>query len=193
MAAELVQPKKAVSAYWIWLGENREAIAKECGVGKGSVVAKAAGEKWKKMGDKEKAPFEKRAAEDKARFEKEMAEFTSQGGVKQKRKSKKDEAEGKRAKKAKDPNRPKKPAGGAYGCYLAANREEIKKSLPAGHKITDVTKKAGELWKSLAAKDKAKYEAEYKKKQDIYLKEMEAYKAKGGADDDDEEEGEEEN
>ena len=46
-------------------------------------------------------------------------------------------------KKEKDLNSPKKPVAGAYGVYLAANREAIKKTLPADHKTTDVAKAAG--------------------------------------------------
>ena len=37
------------------------------------------------------------------------------------------------------------------GQFLAEKREEIKRSLPGNHKITDVTKKAGEMWKSIPA------------------------------------------
>ena len=41
----------------------------------------------------------------------------------------------------------------------AEKREEIKKSLPADHKITDVIKKAGERCKSLLADDRQKMDA----------------------------------
>merc|ERR1712136_711613 len=75
----------------------------------------------------------------------------------------------KEAKKAsKDKDAPKRPAGGAYGQFLAEKREEIKKSLPAGHSITDVTKKAGEMWKSLPADGRQKFEEAYKTQMEIY-------------------------
>ena len=63
----------------------------------------------------------------------------------------------KESKKAsKDKNAPKRPTGGVYGQLLAEKREEIKESLPAEHKITDVIKKAGERWKSLPADETQK-------------------------------------
>merc|ERR1712085_142507 len=83
-------------------------------------------------------------------------------------------------KKKKDANAPKKPVGGAYGVYVAENRESIVKSLPAGHKITDVAKKAGELWKALPDAKKKPYEEKYGKKKSEYEKAMEDYKKTHG-------------
>merc|ERR1712194_190497 len=34
------KPKKPMTGYWLWLGENRAALTKELGTGKGSEVAK---------------------------------------------------------------------------------------------------------------------------------------------------------
>ncbi|XP_015930923.1 FACT complex subunit Ssrp1 [Parasteatoda tepidariorum] len=79
-------------------------------------------------------------------------------------------------KKEKDENKPKRPAS-AYFLYLADNREKIKKENP-GISITEITKKAGEMWKEVT--DKSKWEeqaAEGKKK---YEKAMAEYKASGG-------------
>ena len=71
--ADLVGPTRPQNAYWLWLRENRNALAEEAGTGKGSVVGKLAGEKWKAMKDAQKAPFEKQAAELKATYEKAAA------------------------------------------------------------------------------------------------------------------------
>merc|ERR1712048_1308020 len=88
--------------------------------------------------------------------------------------------------------KPKKPAGGAYGVYMAHHRDEIMKGLPAGSKITAITKTGGERWKALSAKDKEKYEAEYQTKKVKYEEELKVWKeangANDGADDDDEDE-----
>jgi len=73
-------PKKPQNAYWIWLSENRDALAKEAGTGKGSVVGKLAGEKWKALAAAKKAPFEKKAAALKAEFEKATEEWKKNGG-----------------------------------------------------------------------------------------------------------------
>merc|ERR1712232_1385794 len=94
--------------------------------------------------------------------------------------------------KKKDPNAPKRPGGGAYGQWLNANRDEIKKQLPAGHKITDVTKKASELWGKLTAAEKKPYEDKFQKLNDEYKKAMEEWKKTAGADAEDDAEEEEE-
>jgi len=73
------KPKRPASAYWLWLGENREALAAEVSK-KGAkmdvtAVSKAGGAKWQALSSKAKEPFEKRAAELKKKYEKEMEEY----------------------------------------------------------------------------------------------------------------------
>jgi len=51
----------------------------------------------------------------------------------------------------------KKPVKGFFK-FLANKREEIKKSLPKDHKVTDVGKKAGEMWRKMSANEKKKYD-----------------------------------
>lgn len=183
----LEQPKKAPTAYFLWLSDNREAIQKEIGSKKAPDVSKAAGLKWKALSDVVKAPFEKKAAAEKIKYDSALQAFTDQGGVRKR------STKGKGEKKEKDPNKPKKPAGGAYGVFLAEKRESVKASLPAGHKITDVTKKVGEMWKTISESEKAKYEKVFAEKNAAWKAAMEEYKKNGGADDDGEEEdGEEE-
>merc|ERR1711939_180988 len=96
--------------------------------------------------------------------------------------------------KKKDPNAPKKPAGGGYGVFLAENRAAIVKSLPAGHKITDVAKAASQQWGALSEAAKKPYQDKFLKKQEEYAAALEEYKKNLGedAEDDDEEEEDEE-
>merc|ERR1712187_765539 len=102
---------------------------------------------------------------------------------------------GKKAKKESDvaSGKPKKPAGGAYGVYMSHHRDEIQKSLPAGSKVTAVSKVGGERWKALGAKEKEKYEKEYQAKKAKYESELKAWKETngGGNNADDEEEDDE--
>lgn len=176
--SSLEQPKKAPSAYWIWLGEHRASLQKELPGKRGSEVSKLAGERWKALAAEEKAPFEKRAEDAKAEYQKALESFKSQGGVLAKRAGKKSGKgkESTKAKKSKDANAPKKPVGGAFGVFQATNRDDIKKSLPADHKITDVTKKCAELWKAVSVEDKLKYQKEFDGKMDTYKKQMKVYK-----------------
>lgn len=82
-----------------------------------------------------------------------------------------------RKKKEKDENKPKR-APSAYLLFLADVREQIKKDNP-GISVTEVTKKAGEMWKELSDKSKFEEAAAVAKKK--YEKEMELYRASGGA------------
>ena len=62
------------------------------------------------------------------------------------------------AKRATLGEKPRRPAGGAWGMYIADHREEIRRSLPADHKITDVTKAASEKYKALTDTERQHYE-----------------------------------
>merc|ERR1719387_1915147 len=136
------------------------------------------------MSDAQKAPYQKKYEGAKTQFDKDMATFLAEGGeVQIKRKAKE-------GKKSKDPNAPKKPAGGAYGVFLAKNRAAIVKSLPAGHKITDVAKAAGAQWKALSEAAKKPFNDEYLKKVEEYQKLLEEYKKNLPADAEEDEEGE---
>ena len=66
----------------------------------------------------------------------------------------------------KDKDDPKKPAGDSH--FLAEKREEIKRSLLVNHKIPDVIKKAGEMWKSIRADLRQRFEETYKTAQEEY-------------------------
>jgi hypothetical protein len=168
--ASTAQPKKAPSAYFLWLNENRAEISKEIGSSKIPEVARKASEKWKAITAEEKKSYEDRAAKAKVEYDEAMRAFKEEGGVVM-RKSKKDK------KPKKDKDAPKRPAGGGYGVYLAQNREEIKKVMPADHKITDLAKVAAARWKALSESDKKVYEDQYKTKQEEYKKALEEYKA----------------
>merc|ERR1711994_1002037 len=73
-AAKADQPKKPQTAYFLWLNENRAALAKEAPGGV-SEVAKLGGERWKALKPSDKAKFEKLAAEKKAVYDQAMKEY----------------------------------------------------------------------------------------------------------------------
>uniref|UniRef100_A0A6G5ACR9 FACT complex subunit SSRP1 n=3 Tax=Rhipicephalus microplus TaxID=6941 RepID=A0A6G5ACR9_RHIMP len=78
-----------------------------------------------------------------------------------------------RPKKERDANKPKRPPS-AYFLWLAENREKIKKDNP-GFSITDVTKRAGELWKEVT--DKSKWEEQAAEAAAKYKEAMAEYQA----------------
>lgn len=81
--------------------------------------------------------------------------------------------------KKKDPNAPKRPMS-AYFLWLNENRDQIKKDNP-DFAITEISKKAGELWRGL--EDKSKWEKMQVKAKEEYEEKMAAYKASGGGQD----------
>ncbi|XP_013394165.1 FACT complex subunit SSRP1 [Lingula anatina] len=117
--------------------------------------------------DKKKEKKEKKKKE-----KKEMKTKTVREGPRKKRK-----------KEKKDPNAPKRPQS-AYFLWLNEHREQIKRENP-GISITEVSKKAGEMWKEVT--DKTEWEQKAAAAKAEYEKAMEAYKAaKADADEEDE-------
>ncbi|XP_033119362.1 FACT complex subunit SSRP1-like isoform X2 [Anneissia japonica] len=128
----------------------------------------------------------------------EEGELTSETKKRKKKKEKKESKPKKvrkvsdkprkpRKKKVKDENKPKR-AQSAYMLWLNAHREEIKTKYP-GISITDLSKKAGEMWRNLD--DKSKWNKMYLVEKEKYDEAMIVYKRelaeKGSASSDDEE------
>merc|ERR1719493_227814 len=81
MERDADKPKKPQTAFWLWLGENRAALAKETGTGAGPAVAKLGSERWKNLEATLKAPFEKQAVEKKAEYDKALKEYKEKKGA----------------------------------------------------------------------------------------------------------------
>ncbi|CAK9011519.1 unnamed protein product [Durusdinium trenchii] len=127
-----------------------------------------AGQLWRELSQEIRKPFDMQAKLLKADYDKKMTLFKAQGGVvTRKRPSGEDSKDSK----------PRRPTGGGYGCFLAAKRPEIAKTLPEGSKITDVSKAAGEMWRGLTASEKKPYEEEFLKRLAEYQEAKEAYDA----------------
>lgn len=73
------QPKRAMSAYFIWMNENREKIKEKNPGLSVTEFGKKAGEMWKSLTDK--AEWEKKAADDKKRYEADMEKWKAEGGL----------------------------------------------------------------------------------------------------------------
>jgi len=67
-------PKRPLSAYFLWMGENRAWVAQATGL-KGKELASALGSRWKALTEVEQAPFKARAAMAKEAFERELEHF----------------------------------------------------------------------------------------------------------------------
>jgi len=68
-------PKRGLSAYMFFANEQRENVREENpGVSFGQ-VGKILGERWKALSDKQRAPYEAKAAADKKRYEDEKQAY----------------------------------------------------------------------------------------------------------------------
>merc|ERR1711907_17800 len=186
------KPKKAATAYFIWLNKvgRAKSIAEKCG-GNGSDVAavsRGAGELWGKMSDADKKPYQAKADKDKERYSKEMESYVPSETSEPKKKK------GKKGKKEKDPNKPKRGLS-AYMFFGKEVRADViaKECNGNGSKVTDVMKGIAARWAKLDAKDKEKFERLSAQDKERYEKEIAEYKKNsgGGDDDDDDEEDEE--
>lgn len=90
----------------------------------------------------------------------------------------------KKRKKSKDPDKPKRPQS-AYFLWFNASREKMKEEYP-GLSVTELTKKAGELWKQLEDKTEWNEKAEEAKK--AYEIAMEEYEKRPKKDESEDEE-----
>merc|ERR1712232_173183 len=61
--------KKPMSAYFMWLNDNRERITTMLGGKGGPEVTKKGSEMWKKLADAERKKYENRAADAKAEYD----------------------------------------------------------------------------------------------------------------------------
>ena len=75
------QPKRPMSAYFLWMNEEGRATAKKALPGAGVAdISKNCGEQWRSIDEATKKKYEKKQAELKKKFEIEMNLFLENGG-----------------------------------------------------------------------------------------------------------------
>lgn len=190
MASAQIEIKKPTSSYWLWLGDNRAKITAIVGA-KGSEVAKKGGEMWKVASAAEKAPYEKKAKEQKDAYEALISTDEGKKALQEKKaatsdvkadklkkqelkehKFKEQEAKQnaracKSAVKAVEKDDALKKPQSSYWLWLGDNRAKII-ALVGGGRVSDVGKKAGEMWKVVTSAEKAPYEKKAKEQKDAY-------------------------
>ncbi|XP_031443350.1 FACT complex subunit SSRP1-like [Clupea harengus] len=90
----------------------------------------------------------------------------------------KKERKPRREKKVKDAGAPKRPMS-AYMLWLNASRERIKSEFP-GISVTEISKKAGEMWKQLGKDKKEEWDKKAEEAKRNYEKVMKEYRESGG-------------
>lgn len=110
------QPKKPMSGYFLWLNEEgRELIKKEQPDAGVTDIAKAAGEKWREMGESTKKKYEEMHKELKEKYEEEYKEWFESGGEEAIKQAKKDKKEAGGSGGSPKKKKSKKPAGEPTG------------------------------------------------------------------------------
>merc|ERR1712142_657539 len=101
------QPKRPMSAYFLWMNEEGREAAKKALPGAGvAEISKHCGEAWKNIDEGDKKKYEKKQAELKKKYDVEMPLWLENGGkelldaAKKAKKEKKLKKAGKAAKKA---------------------------------------------------------------------------------------------
>jgi len=135
-------PKRARTAFNFFLDSFREQYKKDFPEAKGVVgVTKAGSEKWRAMTDADKKEFEALANVAREAYQKQKEEYEAAGG-------------NQKFKMLKAPPRP--PT--AYFMFLSEFREEYKKLHPDVKGIKEMSKEAGEKWRSMDAITKEPYD-----------------------------------
>ena len=164
--------KRARSGYILYTIDTavRGKVKKDNPDAKLGDISKVLGKQWKSLSEKEKKKYTDASAKEKAvvdKLKKEQPELF----VKKEKKEKKE----KKAKKVVDKNKPKRPLN-SYMLYAQDARVELKKKNPEMKAVGgEISKKIGEQWKKMAAKDKNKYEDLAKKAKVVYDKKMKDY------------------
>lgn len=161
--------KKARSAYILYTIDTtvRSKVKKENPDAKLGEISKILGKQWKALSDKEKKKYTDASEKEKAEVDKLKKEKPELFEKKEKKE--------KKAKKVVDKNKPKRPLN-AYMLYAQDARVELKKKNPEMKAVGgEISKKIGEQWNNLAAKDKKKYEDLAKKAKTDYDKKMKDY------------------
>ena len=87
--AAMEEPKRAPSAYWLYVRATRQAVQKDIGSNAFGQIARVQAERWQNMLAAAKETYEMQAAELKAKHEKDVVALKKGGGVVGEMKSKK--------------------------------------------------------------------------------------------------------
>jgi len=173
-------PKRPLSAYFTWLGENRAQVKQDNPSMPHKEVTAKLGEMWNALDEAVKNEYKSNAQKKMAVWKREFEEYKktqeyadfqatkeASGGKKK----------GRKKKPPKDPHAPKRPSTGFF-IFVSEKRQEVKDSLPPEEqkKVTIITKKCGEMWKACSPEEQAKYKDRSNKLKEKWKEDMKAYK-----------------
>eukprot|EP00667_Euglena_gracilis_P022955 EG_transcript_25764 len=155
-------PRKPTPVFVQFLHTIRPSLVEKYPDKNVAEIGQIAGAQWKEMTPSQKQPYLAEYQEAKDRYEQAKASGAIITPVKVKRERKKSAAEKKEEAPQKPKRAPKKLTKRAPSAYLLFSAEARSKmaSIAEGVKPQDVMKELAMQWKSLPAKEKAKYETE---------------------------------
>jgi hypothetical protein len=150
-------PKRPLTAFFLFMGENRDMIKKNNPTAAFTEIPKIGAQEWAKVKPSVKAKYETMAQKDRERYAKQMESYVPSPEDK------------KVSRKKKDPNAPKRAKSG-FIFFVEQRNGRVRKEHPE-FKMTEVMKHLGGEWKSmddrakqpfvtLAEKDKVRYSKE---------------------------------
>lgn len=142
-------PKRPLSAYILFCKDRRAQIKESHPEYKVTDITKALGEQWKSISDKDRKHYDNLASKEKERYQDEVKDNPPQKKEKKEKVTKKEKV---------NEDKPKRPLS-TYIVFCSKMRAEIKSENPSfGPK--EVTKRLGEVWRSLSDNEKARYKAD---------------------------------
>jgi len=172
-------PKRPLSAYFTWLGENRVQVKADNPGMKHKDVTSKLGTMWNALDDAVKKEYKDKATVEMNKWKLEFQEYkkTPEYAEWEANKEPKKKSKARKKKPPKDPNAPKRPSTGFF-LFVSEKRAEVKASLlpEQQNKVTLVTKKCGELWSNSSEETKASFKDRSKKLKEKYDEDLAAYK-----------------
>ena len=141
---ESTAPKRPMTAFIIYMKENRENIKRNNPTATFTQIPVIGAAEWKALKPAAKAKYEAMSEKEKQRYATEMKTYVP------------DPEEKKKKRKKKDPNAPKRPST-AYIFYVVSRLDRVRKENP-DMKMPEVMTKIGSEWKTLDAKTKRPFE-----------------------------------
>lgn len=177
------KPKRAMSAYLVFLNRHRERVQKKNPNYSVTDVTKDLALKWKQVSDAERAECQRISEEDKKRYYAQMRDYVPLPDEKDDEPPPRFDKDGNRKRRKKDKAAPRKNRS-AYIIWAQHYREQNfrpKASTPQAVTFREQATILGNAWKALGASGKKKYEdlalkeaQEYAIKRDAYLAEKKA-------------------
>jgi len=183
LALQDVQPpKRPPTAYSLFVAAKRNCISEELGTKDRLKVSERASELWKETSQEDKAPFESQAEDAKQEYLKAKEEYDKTRPVKapvpvspdaSTPPPKRTRVLAGSASAESDERAPKRPPS-AYFLFLTEKRQSIFEEL--GEKnMCKASKRAGEMWKEVAAEQRSFYESQAAAAKEEYIKAKEAH------------------